>query len=93
MRTVSILRVYIILQSQFRELNSHYLLELLLEEVMVAIQPDEEVSDTTTEDTSDEEQVFAFALFAWLISRTFSANEQYFSLPTNQPTVLLVTAE
>ena len=28
------------------------------------------------------------ALFAWLISRTFSANEQYFSISTNQPTVL-----
>ena len=28
------------------------------------------------------------ALFAWLISRTFSANEQYFSLTTNQSTVL-----
>ena len=28
-----------------------------------------------------------FALFAWLISRTFSDNEQYFSLTTNQPTV------
>jgi len=27
------------------------------------------------------------ALFAWLISRTFSANEHYFSLITNQPTV------
>ena len=27
------------------------------------------------------------SLFAWLISRTFSANEQYFSLTTNQPTV------
>jgi len=27
------------------------------------------------------------ALFAWLISRTFSANEQYFSLTTNQPIV------
>jgi len=25
-----------------------------------------------------------FVLFAWLISRTFSANEQYFSLTTNQ---------
>ena len=29
----------------------------------------------------------SYALFAWL-SRTFSANEQYFSLATNQPTVL-----
>ena len=29
-----------------------------------------------------------YVLFAWLISRTFSANEQYFSLTTNQPTVL-----
>ena len=28
------------------------------------------------------------ALFAWLISHTFSVNEQYFSLTTNQPTVL-----
>jgi hypothetical protein len=28
------------------------------------------------------------ALFAWLISRTFSVNEQYFSLTTNQRTVL-----
>jgi len=32
------------------------------------------------------------ALFAWLISRTFSANEQYFSLTTNQPTVLSAMA-
>ena len=32
------------------------------------------------------------ALFAWLISRTFSANEQYFSLITNQPTVLSAMA-
>ena len=32
------------------------------------------------------------ALFAWLISRTFSANEQYFSLTTNQPTVFSVMA-
>jgi len=32
---------------------------------------------------------FLLALFAWLISRTFSANEQYFSLTTNQPTILL----
>jgi len=32
------------------------------------------------------------ALFAWLISRTFSTNEQYFSLTTNQPTVLSVMA-
>ena len=30
--------------------------------------------------------------FVWLISRTFSANEQYFSLTPNQPTVLSVTA-
>ena len=29
-------------------------------------------------------------MFAWLISRIFSANEQYFSLTTNQPTVLSV---
>jgi len=28
----------------------------------------------------------ANALFAWLINRIFSANEQYFSLTTNQPT-------
>jgi len=28
------------------------------------------------------------ALFAWLISRTFSVNEQYFSFTTNQLTVL-----
>jgi len=34
----------------------------------------------------------AIALFVWLISRTFSANEQYFSLTTNQPTVLLAMA-
>ena len=33
-----------------------------------------------------------FALFAWLIGRTFSANEQYFSLITNQPTVLSAMA-
>ena len=32
------------------------------------------------------------ALFAWLISRTFSANDQYFSLTTNQPTVLSAMA-
>ena len=32
------------------------------------------------------------ALFAWLISRTFSANEQYFPLTTNQPTVLSAMA-
>jgi len=31
-------------------------------------------------------------LFAWLISRTFSVNEQYFSLTTNQPTVLSAMA-
>jgi len=30
------------------------------------------------------------ALFTWFISRTFLANEQYFSLTTNQPTVLSV---
>ena len=29
---------------------------------------------------------------AWLISRTFSANEQYFSLTINQPTVLSAIA-
>ena len=28
------------------------------------------------------------AMFAWLISRIFSANEQYFYLTINQPTVL-----
>jgi len=28
-------------------------------------------------------------LFIWLISRTFSANKQYFSFTTNQSTVLL----
>ena len=33
-----------------------------------------------------------FALFAWLISRNFSANEQYFSFITNQLTVLSVMA-
>jgi len=27
-------------------------------------------------------------MFAWLISRIFSANEQYFSLTTNHPTIL-----
>ena len=32
--------------------------------------------------------IMRVALFAWLISRTFSANEQYFSLTTNQLTVL-----
>jgi len=32
------------------------------------------------------------ALFAWFISRIFSANEQYFSLITNQPTVLSAMA-
>ena len=31
-----------------------------------------------------------FVLFASLISRTFSTNEQYFSLTTNQPTVFSV---
>ena len=30
-----------------------------------------------------------YSLFAWLISCTFSANEQYFSLTTNQPTIFL----
>jgi len=30
--------------------------------------------------------------FAWLISHPFSANEQYFSLTTNQPTVLSAMA-
>ena len=30
--------------------------------------------------------------FAWLISHIFSANEQYFSLKTNQPTVLSAMA-
>jgi len=34
----------------------------------------------------------AVSLFAWLISRTFSANKQYFSLITNQPTVLSAMA-
>jgi len=29
------------------------------------------------------------ALFAWLINRTFSINEQYFFLTTNQPMILL----
>ena len=32
------------------------------------------------------------AMFAWLISRTFSVNKQYFSLTTNQPTVLSAMA-
>jgi len=32
------------------------------------------------------------AMFASLISRTFSANEHYFSLTTNQPTVLSAMA-
>ena len=32
------------------------------------------------------------SLFAWLISRTFSANEQYFSLTTNQQTILSAMA-
>jgi hypothetical protein len=32
------------------------------------------------------------ALFAWVISRTFSANEQYFSLTTNQRTILSAIA-
>jgi len=32
------------------------------------------------------------ALFAWLISRTVSANEQYFSLSINQPTLLSAMA-
>jgi len=36
--------------------------------------------------------VHAFALFVWLISRTFSANEQYFSLTTNQLTKLSAMA-
>ena len=35
---------------------------------------------------------FGYALFAWLISRTFSANEHYFSLTANQPTVLSAMA-
>jgi len=33
-----------------------------------------------------------YALFAWLISRIFSANEQYFSFTTNQPTVFSALA-
>ena len=33
--------------------------------------------------------MLAIVMFAWLISRTFLANEHYFSLTTNQPTVLL----
>jgi len=37
-----------------------------------------------------EVTTWTFVLFAWLISRTFSANEQYFSLIINQPTVLSV---
>ena len=32
------------------------------------------------------------ALFAWLISRIFSANEHYFSLTTNQSTILSAMA-
>ena len=32
--------------------------------------------------------LISYAPFAWLISRTFSANEYYFSLTINQPTVL-----
>jgi len=32
------------------------------------------------------------ALFVWFISRTFLANERYFSLTTNQPTVLSAMA-
>ena len=35
---------------------------------------------------------YAPCLFAWLISRILSANEQYFSLTTNQSTVLSVMA-
>ena len=35
---------------------------------------------------------FRLALFAWLISRIFSANEQYFSLTTNQLSVLSAMA-
>jgi hypothetical protein len=31
--------------------------------------------------------IFSVALFAWLISHTFSANGQYFSLTTNQRTI------
>ena len=36
---------------------------------------------------NDDNHVMLIALFVWFISRTFSANEQYFSLTTNQPTV------
>ena len=36
--------------------------------------------------------VLLCALFVWLISRTFSANEQYFSLTINQTTVLSAMA-
>ena len=32
------------------------------------------------------------ALFAWLISRIFLANEHYFSLTINQPTILSAMA-
>ena len=40
-------------------------------------------------ETSDSDTV---VIFAWLISRTFLANEQYFSLTTNHPTVLSAMA-
>jgi len=37
-------------------------------------------------------QVSYSAMFVWLISRTFSVNEHYFSLTTNQPTILSAMA-
>ena len=36
--------------------------------------------------------LYAYALFAWLISRTLSTNKHYFSLTTNQPTLFSTMA-
>ena len=38
------------------------------------------------------QDVLTCTLFAWFISRTFSANEHYFSLTTNRPTVFSAMA-
>ena len=55
-----------------------------------------EINDKTEERKNDGillEWVFGTQEYAscllWLISRIFSANEQYFSLTQNQPTILL----
>ena len=46
---------------------------------------------STSQNPSTQDDMI-IALLAWIISRTFSANEQYFSLTINQPTVLSAMA-